>query len=151
MRRVMFWICVHTCPQVYGICSKAALVSSAAPRMAFLTTSAVSAPSLAISRICPVVTPRESAMVCAIIGVCSSTLLSSSPRSAPEDRPCVSWSMAACALAVDAPDIAICFCSCSAKAMISLVLPNASPASVPSLATVSAMSVYAPRDRMAAA
>ena len=131
---------VHTWLQVMGICSKAALVSSAAPSMAFFTTSAVTAPSLASSRISPVVTPIYSAMVWAIMGVCSRMEFSSSPRSTPEARPWVSWSMAACAPWVEVPDRAICFWSCSAKAMISPVSVNAFGARVPSFATVSAIS-----------
>ena len=55
--RAMLPAMVHIWPQVMGMASKAALVSSAAANMAFFTTSAVMTPSLAISRICPVVTP----------------------------------------------------------------------------------------------
>ena len=104
-----FWNIVHTCAQVMGICSNWALVSSAAPSIAFLTTSAVTFPSLASSRISPVVTPIYSAMVWAIMGVCSSTELSSSPRRVPEARPWVSCTSAAWADAPEAPEIAICF------------------------------------------
>ena len=93
--RAMLLPMVHTWLQVRGICSYAASVSAAADSMAFFTTSAVMAPSLAISRICPVETPMYSAMVLAIMGVCSSTLLSSSPRRVPDASAWVSWTMAA--------------------------------------------------------
>ena len=127
--RATFCIDVQTCAHVMGMDANAASVSSAAPSMAFFTTSAVTAPSDASSRISPVPTPMYSAMVfAAIIGVCSSTLLSSSPRSVPEDKPCVSCTIAAAALWPDAPEMVICFCNCSAKATSSPVLrlPDAS-------------------------
>ena len=89
------------------------------------------------------------AMLWAIMGVCSSTELSSSPRSTPEESPWVSWSMAACASWVVVPDRDICLLICSAKAMISWLLSKALPASVPSLATKAAVSVYSPRERCA--
>ena len=109
--------------------------------MAFFTTSAVTAPWLASSRISPVVTPMYLAMAWAMVGVCSKMELSSSPRRAPEDRPWVSCRMAALAAVPDAPDRAICLLICSAKATISWLLLKASPAKLPSCATRLAVSV----------
>ena len=138
----MFCIWVHTSAQVMGSCAKAALVSSTAPRMALTTTPEVTFPWEASSRISPVVTPMYSAMVWAIMGVCSSTEFNSSPRSTPDESPWVSWSMAAWASVPEAPESRICFWSCSAKATICSAPPvKAFPARVPSLATVLAMSV----------
>ena len=131
----MFCMEVHTCPQVMGICSNLALISSAMANIALFTTPAVMAPSEASSRISPVFTPMYLAMLWAIMGVCSSTEFSSSPRRVPEARPWVSCSMAAWASWVVVPDRAICLFSCSAKAMISRLLEKASPAKVPSFAT----------------
>ena len=82
--RVIAW------EKVSGTASKAALVSSAAEKTAALTTFAVIFPSLASSRISPMVTPMYFAMDWVMVGACSKTELSSSPRRMPEDMAWVS-------------------------------------------------------------
>ncbi|MDO4699588.1 MAG: hypothetical protein Q4A69_02725 [Moraxella sp.] len=52
-----------------------------------ITTSAVNLPSPAICRSLPILTPNPSAIAWARRGDCSTTLLNSSPRNAPADKP----------------------------------------------------------------
>ena len=92
-----FFTIVIAWEKVIGTDSNAALVSSAALKMAAFTTSAVILPSLASSRISPMVTPMYCEIARVMVGACSRTEFSSSPRRTPEDMAWVSWSIAACA------------------------------------------------------
>ena len=74
-------------PTVGGSLLNSPATTSAWPLRAFMTTSAVNAPWLAILRSSPVVTPSPLARAWARRGACSITELNSSPRNTPDCRP----------------------------------------------------------------
>ena len=90
-------------PTVGGNLANSAATVSLWPLIAPITVSLLSSPASAILRSSPVVTPKPSASARARRGLCSITLLNSSPLKTPPCSPCTSCVMAALDASAPAP------------------------------------------------